>query len=436
MGWGAVDGQGSSGGGVAKENKLELVPGTSKKVRFLLPNNSEPYSVWTHYIPNFNPGVKAKGKIVYCPGMGVCPACGNPEFRTRLTHIVNVFDYSTNSVKILETGNMIMKQAKMLKDQFGTLDAVDIVINRTGAGTNTSYTIITLPVTANLPPDIQLFDLPSMYVTTSVEEVTKTMSDFGHLSAPVSAQGAVPIASAPMQQVIQKVMPPVPVAPPPTMAPVVTNVPPPVTNIPVPVTNIPVPVTVAPIPVPPQVVNTPPATAAPVGAPTTEQTNIVDFGKYKGKTLDEVATMDIEYLDWVANNVPKFKDAARKLYIATKAMGVQEAVAQPAPAAVPQPFIQELESEKAAANYKQQMASNTAVSPQVVNNIADNIEIQVIRIQKLISAKFAGNFQRVAEIMSTCSKSPTHPNGKIALAEFSPVELTQLEFHLNEEGKA
>ena len=36
-------------------------------------------------------------------------------------------------------------------------------------------------------------------------------------------------------------------------------------------------------------------------------TNVLEFGKYKGKTVQEVMIQDVNWLHWALQNIPEFK---------------------------------------------------------------------------------------------------------------------------------
>ena len=104
MGWGDVQGRGS--GESVQENHLQITPNTTKVIHVLLEEGKEPISFWSHFIPEAG----EKGRTVICPGRGKCPVCRSGQYRTRRQHALNVYDYESKSVKILETGNQLMQQ--------------------------------------------------------------------------------------------------------------------------------------------------------------------------------------------------------------------------------------------------------------------------------------------------------------------------------------
>ena len=163
MGWNDVAGKSDKDG-----IHLSIKPNQTIKVHILLEQGEEPVSYWSHFIRS----PQGKNRSVICPGRDVCPACANGNIKTKRQHAMNVWDYESNSVKILEQGNSIMQQIKMVYDQYGSLDIVDISIKRIGEGLSTQYLVMPLPLTAPFSEDVSgKFDIKKIKTADSIEKI-------------------------------------------------------------------------------------------------------------------------------------------------------------------------------------------------------------------------------------------------------------------------
>ena len=333
---------------------LVILPNTRKLIHILLGQEEEPHSYWTHYIPN--KGTGPKGFVVICPGIEICPACKSKLYKTSRKHAMNVWDFDANTTKILEAGNSIGGQLRLIKDSYGTLDNVDISIQRTGSsGIDTQYVVIPIPRQEPFKEKVVLFNIPEIKTVTPPEEIKKYMdgvnksdgTDFNPQKLEASSVGQVlgKNDTAPEPSALAS-------------APADTA------------------------PSLPAATTTDSASTPGISAPF-----VMPFGKYKGQSLEQIAKIDIDYVDWCAKNMSnqEIKAEAQKIY--------------------------EIYSNKP-----------ESTDPQL------DTSALVSLIQDTINQKpeYKGNYTTVVTKMKEASKSATHPNGKTLLQEFTLEELNLL----------
>ncbi len=267
MGWNDTNKKGSE----QNQDRVFLQAGTAKLIHILLGDNEEPYSYWTHFIPNNTPN-GPKGKVVICPGRETCPACSDTnKFRTKRMHSINVWDYEHKVVKMLEAGNAVFQPLKQIKDQTGSLLNFDISIKKTGAGKDTDYSVIPIPMMT--PFDTtkihNLFNVVNMHRPDSPAEIKKVILDMGW-GLPEQTQQAQGMGQ-------QNNWPTITITPQttPERNDIQTN-------------------------------------AAQVKNP--NGTPAFTFGKYKGRTVSDVYNEDPNYIKWCAENItdPNIKAEAKK----------------------------------------------------------------------------------------------------------------------------
>ena len=159
----------------------KLKVGTNK-LRVL---DEEPYSRWSHWIPQANSG---KGTSVDCIGKG-CPVCekikedkkngAKQKYSTKKAHAINVLNRETNEVEILDSGNKIFQGLAILLSQMGDLRGYDVNIVKSGSGTSTTYQV--LPVYPPVPltdaeKSMKLYDIKSIYKKLTPEQILGLMS--------------------------------------------------------------------------------------------------------------------------------------------------------------------------------------------------------------------------------------------------------------------
>lgn len=336
MSWSDVDKQ--TGG--MSEDICAIASNTTKLVHVLLPDNEEPVSYWTHFIPNKKAG-GSKGKVVICPGRDTCPACANGTYRTSRKHAINVWDYEEKGVKILEQGNSVFQALKQIKEQIGTLTTVDISIKKMGKGLETTYSVIPIPPMTGKFDMNQVhgvFPIENLRMPNTPQEIQKAMDDMEGNTPPVHNN------PTPISQSL-----------PPTMMGSGT--------------------TGAQQSPPPQVTNSP---------------VVLQFGKYKGKTIEQIYEEDPNYVKWCAENI---SDPAIKAE--SKAVIARPAVQKSAPTYIVEPTQKQ-------------------------------ILIQEIEYMFQNDIRYKGNFDVILTKMKKASISPTFPNGKTILSEYDVTELLQL----------
>jgi len=329
MSWGDVDAK----SGKRDPDVLEIAPNTTKLAHVLLPDTEDPVSYWTHYIPNKSP-TGPKGAVVICPGKSICPACASGTYRTKRVHAINVWDYESKGVKILEGGNSIFQPLKQIRDQIGTLLSVNISIKRMGSGIDTTYSVIPIPMMS--PFDQSqirgVFPILELRIPNTVEKVATVIENMGW-------SVKTPATQAPEQ-------------------------------------------------------GTPPVFEA--EPPSTLAEPVLQFGKYKGRTMLDVFGEDPNYVKWCAENItdPRIKAAAKNIVEAAKS-----------PAAINQ-------------------------SPAVKGILSDTTQTQLLinEINEIFQEdeRYIGKFALIIEKMKAASISPTHPNGKTILGEYTLDELEKL----------
>ena len=147
---------------------------TGKTVLRIL--DEAPISQWKHWVP-------ALSRSISCLGNG-CPICndmkekkqnnGKSLFTSIRTHTINVWNYATEQVEILEKGNSIFEQIKTLNFEVGDVREYDITIVRKGEGRlDTTYMV--MPGTkSKLPEEIlakEKYDLAKFRELMTVEQV-------------------------------------------------------------------------------------------------------------------------------------------------------------------------------------------------------------------------------------------------------------------------
>ena len=330
MGWESVSGT-SSGG--KNPDILTISPNTAKLVHILLPDNEEPVSYWTHYIPNKSPN-GPKGKVIICPGKDICPACANGTFKTKRVHAINVWDYESKGVKILEGGNTIFQALKQIKDQIGTLLTVDISIKKISSGKDTSYSTIPIPMMG--PFDASgvrgLFPIINLRIPNTPDEIEKIINNMegGNTTTEIGR----PVTTVEMHQ--------------------------------------------------------PPTSTIQVTTPNQTEP-LLQFGKYKGRTVRDVYKEDANYIKWCAENIsdPTIKAAAKEV-ISTPTQTVNKGGG---------------------------VISDASMKQVLINEVNEIFQMDI---------RYAGKFGLIIEKMKAASVSATYPNGKTILTEYTIEELNKL----------
>ena len=368
MGWEAATGKST----IAKDH-VTITANTSKLFHVLLGKGEEPYSYWTHF-------VKSANRVIICPGRDICPICIDGVLKSRSRHAMNVYDYDSKSVKIFECGVSVIRQLKILLDQYGSFEDIDVSIRRMGEGLDTQYYV--MPVLSKvkfMSTGLIKFNLPEIKKKTPIETIHKIIRGTGEEtptnSLPNTAQCLQPISEVEMKELW----------------------------------NEPLSQTELPQPQPqPQTTYVPPTPVS-----TLNEETILTFGKYKGKTFAQVADIDISYLTWCSNNLTDatLKKEACETLNTRKNINVARVVEQPPP----KPQTTTLNE------YVVEPQSKQALMQEVYNIInTDN--------------RYKNNFSLVVAFMRQSSESPTHPAGKTVLSEYTEEELSSLKNLLTKGG--
>ncbi len=145
------DTRGGSSGSGSGLNYVKLEVGTTA-IRVV---GDEPYSRWTHWIPEANGG---KGMGVDCIGKG-CPVCAKmaedkkakvkSKYSSRRVHSINVIVHEKPGVKglkeiaVLEAGQKVFNGLLVLLEQMGDLKNYDVKIVKSGTDfNNTDYNVL------------------------------------------------------------------------------------------------------------------------------------------------------------------------------------------------------------------------------------------------------------------------------------------------------
>ena len=164
---------GSGGSDANKVNYVKLDVGTNQ-LRII---GDEPYSRWTHWIPQANDG---KGFGVDCIGKD-CPICVilasdkknkiKSKYSSRKTHAINVLTKkpgTTPEVAILDAGNKIFNGLLVLMEQMGDLKNYDVKIIKSGTTvTDTDYNVL-----PTFPP-VMLTDTEKAMSQFTLEQIKK-----------------------------------------------------------------------------------------------------------------------------------------------------------------------------------------------------------------------------------------------------------------------
>jgi len=331
VGWNDANGEGKTG----RDDYFSLSPNTTKLIHILLKAGEEPISYWTHYIPLSN----GKGRSVICPGRDTCPACASGKYKTSRKHSFNIYDHDSKTVKILEMGNTVIQQLGLIGDQFeckakGWSD-IDISIRRIGQGLETQYVVIPVPVKNKLDTtSLKLHNIENIKTPHSEQEISNI----------ISGKASSEHSRAPIQKPTEEVVTPADI-------------------------NFP--------------------WDGKEGEEEQQQTSTnksLPFGKYQGKTLEEVYTIDPSYVKWCSENIGdvSIKQEARRII-----SGEQD---------------------------KQPVRAG------------DEKLILINKIQEILNLdkRYQGKFDVIIGKMKEATQSPTFPNGKTLLTDYSMDELNKL----------
>lgn len=189
MSWDNITGDARILPGGGGQNEIKFENGKAKKLRLLLPNDSQPYSYFEHCleVETFEGGQLVRTfRTIRCPKTSKnptahCPLCDGQQVRRRTRHACNVWDYDTNSVQKLNAGDSVFKPIATTRKMGVDVLGLDWAMMRTGEGRNdTEYTATNLgPSSFELPEGTQLYDIEAEYAPHSIEEMKAIVEGAG-----------------------------------------------------------------------------------------------------------------------------------------------------------------------------------------------------------------------------------------------------------------
>jgi hypothetical protein len=190
MSWDEIDNQG--GGNSSSGNKAEFAkfPTGVTRVRVL---EQVPHVRWTHWMNASQlVGITGKGRSINCPGKD-CPICNirrnqkaNGEqytYNMAKRFALQVYNYETKRVEIMEQGRTFMEDLRDLKEDFGgNITKFDIKVRRRGTGQeDTSYRLDKLADEESaelpkLPDDNELLDLNEYFQPHTHDQIVRLLN--------------------------------------------------------------------------------------------------------------------------------------------------------------------------------------------------------------------------------------------------------------------
>jgi len=168
-------------GGSGTKAEFTKFPVGSTRIRIL---DDAPHIRWVHWMQKFK-------RSINCPGMKVCPiddiitkekANGiTPTYNRGRRYAMNIFNYETGKVEIMEQGKTFFEDLKLVMQDLGEdkkslTDAV-LRIRRTGTGKDdTKYRIDVNGDAEGDAPTEGLIDLSDYFKPHSVEQITRLLN--------------------------------------------------------------------------------------------------------------------------------------------------------------------------------------------------------------------------------------------------------------------
>lgn len=182
-------------GGGGSKSEFTKFPVGATRIRIL---DGAPHIRWTHWMPKHN-------RSINCPGMKVCPiddiiekqkANGEkPTYNRGRRYAINVFNYETNRVEIMEQGKTFFEDLKLimqdLDEENKTLSDVILRVRRTGTGKDdTKYRIDVQGDAEGNPPVEGVTDLNEYFKPHTVEQITRILNgeDWDDVMKPESTE--------------------------------------------------------------------------------------------------------------------------------------------------------------------------------------------------------------------------------------------------------
>lgn len=175
-----------SGGGSEQKAEFTRFPVGATRIRVL---DKAPHVRWVHWFQNATKD--GQGRSVNCPGMKTCPIDDiidkqkqngiKPIYNRGRRYAINVFNYETNRVEIMEQGKTFMEDLKMvmqdLAEEGKQLSDVVLRVRRTGTGKDdTKYRIdVQGPAEEPIPED-GVIDLEDYFKPHTPEQITRLLN--------------------------------------------------------------------------------------------------------------------------------------------------------------------------------------------------------------------------------------------------------------------
>lgn len=174
-----------SGATAGSNDYLQVGPGETKRVRVLLFENQEPATYGVYKVEVKQPdGTDTVLSFTSFPGCKLENNRDNAKFGFR--NILNVWDYSTSSVKKLAFGTRLKDQIKALHFNSGHIGNYDINISRIGEKRDTQWFAAPVMNSAQgLPPEFNptmiTWDIYNLteFAVVSEEEIARQLAEVG-----------------------------------------------------------------------------------------------------------------------------------------------------------------------------------------------------------------------------------------------------------------
>lgn len=168
-------------GGNGEKAEFTKFPVGITRIRVIDPT---PHFRWTHWMPQFN-------KSVNCPGVKTCPIDqirqrqkqnGETQtYSTRRAFTMNIWNYETNRVEIMENGVTFMEDLKMImqdaKEDGKELSDLVLKIRRTGTkADDTKYRIDIVGDAKEELPTEGVIDLTEYFKPNTPEQIAKLVN--------------------------------------------------------------------------------------------------------------------------------------------------------------------------------------------------------------------------------------------------------------------
>lgn len=173
-------------GGEQQKVEFTKFPVGTTRIRVL---DKMPFVRWTHWIPGVTKD--GKGRSINCPGMKVCPiddiinrekANGmKPRYSRTKRYAMNIFNYETGRIEIMEQGKTFMEDLKLIRDDLKEegkeLSDVILKVRRTGTSKDdTKYRIDVLGDATEEMPKEGITDLAEYFKPHTPEQINRILA--------------------------------------------------------------------------------------------------------------------------------------------------------------------------------------------------------------------------------------------------------------------